>query len=303
MPKLVFLGSKRAGLVALKKILELVPVECIGAILSPDDSSDVRNEQYSFLSLAADYSIPYHVVKTSAETSELIKRYTPDTVFVHGWYRMLAVSGFPGIQFLGFHFSLLPEYRGNAPLVWQIINGLDHCGVSFFVLTDGMDDGDIIDQRSFALGPNESIGTALDRANELVFKILEDFIPNWLAESFLTRPQVSSPPSYCGLRLPNDGLINWDDSANNIHNFIRAQTHPYPGAYSRLSDVGIIRFWESRIEIRNFYGVPGSVVEICSDSVVVACGSGALCILHAEVDGQSSSRIPDALRSLRVRLQ
>lgn len=302
MPKLLFLGSKQAGLLALNKVLEELPAEYLAGVLCPDDSGDERSEQKAFISLAAKYSVPFSIVKTSAQASELIRHYDPDTVLVHGWYRMLAVSSFPGIRFLGFHFSLLPEYRGNAPLVWQIINGRDRLGVSFFLMTDGMDDGQIVDQRSFSLGVGESVGDAIEKANALVLEMLDEFLPRWSAGSVVSRPQADAPASYCGLRLPIDGLIDWRESPVNIHNFIRAQARPYPGAFSRMPDGRILRFWKSEIEHRQFYGVPGSVVEIGSGFVVIACGSGALRILHAEIDGEVQPKIPHALCSLRIRL-
>ena len=302
MPKLLFLGSKQAGLVALKKVLEEVPVECFAGVLCPDDSGDERSEQKAFISLASNYSIPLSIVKTSAEACELVRHYEPDTVLVHGWYRMLAVSSFPGTRFLGFHYSLLPEYRGNVPLVWQIINGRERLGVSFFLLTDGMDDGEIVDQRAFTLDVGESVSDAIEKANALVLEILDNFLPRWMTGSVVSRPQADAPASYCGLRLPFDGLIDWKESPVRIHNFIRAQARPYPGAFSRMPDGRILRFWKSEIEHRQFYGVPGSVVEIDSGFVVIACGSGALRILHAEIDGEVQPQIPHALCSLRIRL-
>lgn len=302
LPKLLFMGSKQSGLVALNKILERLPKERICGILCPDDSADERSELQAFDSLARKNALPFHVVKTGKEASDLIGHHAPHTVLVHGWYRLLPVSCFPETRFLGFHFSPLPEYRGNAPLVWQIINGKNLIGVSFFVLTDGMDNGDIVDQRFFHLGIHESVGDAIAKANSLVHEMLEDFIPHWLMGAVATRPQAATPASYCGMRLPSDGLIDWKASSEQIHDFIRAQARPYPGAFSRMPDGRIVRFWKTKIEKRTFYGVAGSVVETGSDSIVIACGSGALRILHSGIDGEDQSRlIPPALGSLRLR--
>ena len=303
LPALLFMGSKQSGLAALNKLLERLPKECVLGILCPDDTADERSELPSFESLARKHALPLHVVKSGKDASGLISHYDPHTVLVHGWYRLLPVSSFPGTRFLGFHFSPLPEYRGSAPLVWQIINGRNMIGVSFFVLTDGMDDGNIVDQRFFDLGVDESVGDAIAKANCLVHEILEDFIPCWLLGAVVSRPQAATPASYCGMRLPFDGLIDWGKSSELIHNFIRAQARPYPGAFSRMPDGRTVRFWKSKIEDRRFYGVAGSVVEIGSGFIVIACGSGAIRILDSEIDGEDHSQpIPSALGSLRLRL-
>jgi methionyl-tRNA formyltransferase len=302
MPELLFMGSKQSGLSALGKILERLPKKHICGILCPDDTADERSKLPAFESLARKHALPLHVVKSGKGTSDLIGHYAPHTVLVHGWYRLLPVSSFPGTKFLGFHFSPLPEYRGSAPLVWQIINGKDLIGVSFFVLTDGMDDGDIVDQRFFNLSVDESVGDAIAKANCLVHEMLEDFIPRWLLGAVATRPQETTPASYCGMRLPLDGLIDWNKPSELIHDFIRAQSRPYPGAFSHMPDGRTVRFWKTKIEQRKFYGVAGSVVEVGSGFVIIACGSGALRILHSEIDGEVQAQlIPSALGSLRLR--
>jgi methionyl-tRNA formyltransferase len=301
-PRLIFLGSKAAGLIAIKKILEDVPRQCVSAVICPDDILDERSERPAFKALANKYSLPLCIANTSTDASRLIRRYAPDIVLVHGWYRMLDVSSLAGIKFYGFHFSSLPEYRGNAPLVWQILNGRDQIGVSFFSLTDGMDDGEIVDQRNFSLSVDESIGDALEKANDLVLQMLDDFLPRWLAGTIVTRPQASSPVSYCGMRMPSDGLIEWRDSSAKVRDFIRAQSRPYPGAFSRMPDGRVVRIWKVKADDRTFYGVPGSILEVGSGFIVIACGSGALRILHAELDGKPDFGIPRELCSMKVRL-
>lgn len=301
--RLLFLGSKKAGLVALRRLLHGLPEGTLPAILCPDDRADSRSEFEGFMSLASQHNLPLHLVQTTDETVDLIKCYTPKTVIVHGWYRLIPVAKFPGVQFLGFHYSPLPLYRGNAPLVWQIINGEDQLGVSFFVLTEGMDDGALVDQAVFKLAPTENVADALRKANELVARMLDDFIPRWLAGDVPTRPQPDIVASYCGLRTPEDGRITWHADAAQVNNFIRAQTRPYPGAFSHLGDGRVVRFWHSEVDSRRFYGTPGSVVEVSSNAISVACGDGAVKILVANLDGQISESVPSALRSLKVRFQ
>lgn len=286
---------------ALRRLLELLPSGCVWAVLCPDDRSDARTEYESFQLLARQHDLTLHLVQSGKETAELIRRYLPQTVLVHGWYRMIPVAEFPDIDFLGFHYSPLPQYRGNAPMVWQIINGERRLGVSFFVLSEGMDDGELVDQRHFELGTHEDIADAIGKANQLVAGILDDFVPRWQAGKVMRRPQEQGPISYCGMRTPEDGHIDWRAASETVHNFIRAQARPYPGPFSRLADGRVVRFWKSEIEQRQFYGVPGAVVEVAPDTITVACGTGALRVLRAEVDGEAPEASAAAMRSLKVR--
>jgi methionyl-tRNA formyltransferase len=298
--RLLFLGSKRAGLLALNHLLKRLPEGCVQAILCPDDRADVRSEYENFRSLACQHGLPLHLVESVKDASSMMRRYQPHTALVHGWYKMIPVTEFPATEFVGFHYSPLPRYRGNAPMVWQIINGEHQLGVSFFVLDKGMDEGDLIDQRLFELAAHEDISDALDKANQLVVTMLDDFLPRWLKGSVVRRPQPLEPASYCGMRTPEDGHINWSSAASTLHNFIRAQSHPYPGAYSRMPDGRVVRFWKAEMEHRTFNGVPGSVVDVGSDAITVACGVGALRILRAELEGESEAAA-GILRSIRVR--
>jgi methionyl-tRNA formyltransferase len=296
--RILFLGSKDSGLKALCRLLQQLPNGCVQAVLCPDDRSDARTEYENFQALTRQHGLMLHLIQSSKETAELIHRYKPQTVLVHGWYRMIPVAEFSNIDFLGFHYSPLPRYRGNAPMVWQIINGERRLGVSFFVLSEGVDNGELVDQRFFELETHEDIADAICKANQLVSAMLDDFLPRWQAGEFTRLPQAQGPISYCGMRMPEDGHIDWRAAPETVHNFIRAQARPYPGAFSRLADGQVVRFWKSEIEPRQFYGVPGAVVDVAPDAISVACGTGALRVLRAELDGEASSV---AIRSLKIR--
>jgi len=301
--RLLFLGSKDAGLMALQRLLDRLPAGSIPAIVCPEDRADARSAYEGFAALAHAHDITLHVASTAKESSDLIARYAPLTVLVHGWYRMIPVAQFPDVDFLGFHYSPLPRYRGNAPLVWQILNGEERLGVSFFTLTESMDDGDLVDQAMFDLLSEEDISDALRKANDEVAAMLDRFAPRWLAGEVAKQAQPAMAPSYCGLRTPEDGRINWQQSARVVHNFIRAQTRPYPGAYTLLANGGTLQIWRAVLEPREFFGVPGSVVELAPDAIVVACGTGAIRIPTAEMSSEDPATLLPSVRSLKVRFQ
>ena len=296
------MGSKQAGFEACNKLISDLLKGAVLAIICPADESDSRTEMDQFASLANINNIPLHIVKSSNEALNKIKSYKPTIVIVHGWYQIIPVEELAGVKFFGFHYSLLPKYRGNAPLVWQIINGETKLGVSFFQLTDGIDEGDLVDQREFNLSPHETIADALVKANKVVQEILTEFLNTLSTGQLQLNKQATMPSSYCGIRKPEDGRINWIEPAKNIHNFIRAQTKPYPGAFSFLPDGRKVTIWSAIEEEIKYFGVPGSVAKVDSDYVVVCCGEGAIRILEIEVDGIKINCPNEILKSIKIRL-
>lgn len=300
---LVFMGSKRAGFNALKRLLDRLPSDCIRAVLCPNDVSDSRSVLADFQALSFSYGITLYVVGSRQETEAILHQLSPSGVIVHGWYQLIRVREFQDTGFFGFHYSPLPKYRGNAPLVWQIINGEKEIGISFFVLSDGMDDGDLLDQRFFSLQQNEDIADALSKADELVAGMLDDFCLKWSSGNLTRFPQSAIDASYCGMRIPEDGCIDWNQPAAVVNDFIRAQAHPYPGAYSHRSDGRKVIFLKVSLEERIFHGSPGSVVEVASDAIVVACGSGSLRIQQVMYEDGVKVDVKIALGSLKIRLR
>lgn len=303
MPRsLIFLGSKQAGLRLCTTLVALLPKGVLQAIVCPDDRQDARSVDSAFEALAVQQGIPFRRVANSAESRAALQEFPAEVGIVHGWYQLLPVGEFVGTAFYGFHYSPLPKYRGNAPLVWQIIQGEPDPGVSFFQLTEGMDEGELVAQGRFPLARDEGIGVALARADELADRMIRDFVPRWLEGRLQLFPQPAETPSYCGMRQPGDGHIDWRQPATRIHDFIRAQAHPYPGAFFFLPDGRKVTVWRSAEESREFMGVPGSVVEVAAEHVVVAAGEGALQLLSVHPEGGFEMAASALLKSLKLRL-
>lgn len=217
-----FLASKSLGL----KLLRTFDLNG-SLILHPDDSGDDRSVMPAFKQLGA------HIVRTPEDADAALRDYCPDIVFVCGWYwllsdetRALAPKGFFGI-----HNSLLPKYRGGAPLVWAIIHGEERVGSSLFRLDGGIDDGPIAHQFAIGLPRTANVadaGAMIEAEWELVFP----GVWRGLCEGTVAlRPQEGTPTTFPN-RDRSDGLIDWSLPAAKVHDFIRAQAAPYPGAFS-----------------------------------------------------------------------
>jgi methionyl-tRNA formyltransferase len=298
----VFLGSKDAGFNVCKSLIEKLPKGVVQAILCEEDSADQRSVMKKFIELAESNTTPLYIVKNVIETKEILKSINPAVALVHGWYHIIPVGEMKNTLFLGFHYSPLPKYRGNAPLVWQIINGEKKMGVSFFQLIEEMDEGDLVAQDFFDLSRRESIADALMKANDLVFRMLLDFLTGWPNKPIRLTKQPSERASYCGLRLPEDGKINWHWDSDKVHDFIRAQSNPYPGAFTFLPDGRKLIVWKSSEEERSFYGVPGSVVELSQNDVIVACGSGAIRLQRISIESGAKESPRNVIKSIKTRL-
>lgn len=304
MTPVLFMGSKAAGLALCRLMCETLPAGSMCGIVCPDDTGDLRSELGKFRTIADEYQLPLRVVSNRKETMAALDEFKPRYVIVHGWYQIIPVDEVPQREFFGFHYSPLPRYRGNAPLVWQIINGEKEIGISFFRFTSGMDEGPIAAQAFFPLGVQDTIADALAAAETAMLGIAQRLLPLLVSGEMDVRPQEASGASYCGLRLSDDGLIDWRRPARAVHDFVRAQSAPYPGAFTYLPDGRVLRVWRTELEPRVYYGVPGGVLEICDDWVLVACGEGALRLLSVDldVDVEAGQRPRDYLRSLRTRL-
>lgn len=272
MASVTFLGSKQSGFNAMESISYVGPVQ---TIISIDDQQDQRSAYTAFRDRNA-----IIVPDQKAATSAIIAA-APDFIFVHGWYWLLPSELTSKYTVLGVHNSLLPKYRGGAPLVWAIINGEHEVGSSIFKITDGMDEGEIYGQARIDIAPGDHIGDILPRLDAEVLSKLPSIWRGILEGVVTGQKQDHSAASYCAQRRPDDGQIDWKKPATQVHNFIRAQSAPYPGAFS-CSGEDRFHFQSSAIFPHPYLGTPGQVVQKVGGRHVVACGDGNAVSVIAE---------------------
>lgn len=303
MARVALLGSKRIGRVVAERIAGALPAphEFVG-IVTVDDSADARSELGGLAALAEARGVEFHVAAGSASTEEILRGLRPQLVLVAGWYQLIRLERFPETGFFGFHASPLPRYRGNAPLVWQIMEGESEIGLTFFRFAEGMDDGLVVAQELFPLAGDETIAHALERVEEAAARMVEAHVGPLAAGEAPLHEQDHTRATYCAMRVPEDGRIDWSWPARRVHDFVRAQTRPYPGAFTTLPDGRRVRVWRTEVEPRPFLGVPGGVADRGREWVAVSCGEGAVRVLEAEVDGAPPASAREIFNSLRLRL-
>ena len=146
----------------------------------------------------------------------------------------------------GIHASLLPNYAGGAPLSWAIINGEKETGITLFRMEDGVDDGDIIAQKSFTIEYEDAIKEVYEKATIASKDILKNVLTN--IKDIKPIPQNKVEIEIYPQRSPKDGKIDLTKSSEEIYNFIRAQSSPYPGAFITTSDGKKLVIEKARIE-------------------------------------------------------
>jgi methionyl-tRNA formyltransferase len=297
----LFVGSKALALAQLEALGAAgVPIRCAALL---DDRDDERSVIGELEALTGQLGVPAELVANGKDLSAVVAKHRPDLAFVCGWYRILPRTLLESVPlgWLGVHASALPAYRGFSPLVWALLNGESSVGVSLFQITEGLDEGGLFDQRHIEVGSDDQIGEVLEKVAELSGAMARDAIPAVLAGSLLPRPQPATTPSYCAARTPDDGLLSWDRSAQRVHDAVRAQSRPYPGAFTFL-DGRRVTIWRARRSEMVAWGEPGSVVRITEDGVDVACADGtAVTLLEVQVAGEPARPAPEVVRSVRVR--
>ncbi len=275
------------------KILNKLSSETLVGCVTVDDITDTRSKRNEIYKYCIENNIPIDILTGRCDLSSSIEKYRPDLCIVMGWYYIISESVLSNVKggFIGIHNSLLPAHRGFAPVVWAMIAGEKETGFSVFSFDKGMDTGDIWYQEKIEIGEEDYISDILSKIDN---KIELFFCNNYLKIlSGELRPssQVHDGISYGARRLPEDGRINWNKTSYEIYNFVRAQSCPYPGAYSEYKG-NIVRIFQSRCFDYPIQGNPGQIGLIEGDSVVVVCGNNTGLVLDMiEVDGKKIKAI------------
>ena len=206
--------------------------------------SNEKVTNYNFANLkeiADEYNLPFYEIdsidgKRVKDFDNIIRDLSLDLILVLGWHYIIPKSVREKSKHgaWGIHASLLPNYAGGAPLNWAIINGEKKTGVTLFRLSDGVDDGEIISQKSFLIDMQDTIKDVYEKATKSSCQILYEAINNIKNIKYI--PQDKTKIKYYPQRKPEDCEIDLSKSAEEIYNFVRAQSSPYPGAFIKAVD-------------------------------------------------------------------
>jgi methionyl-tRNA formyltransferase len=291
---IVFVGCVTEGFRSLEHLLRRGErILCIFTLR--DDLAAKTSGAMRFDEVAERNAIPLVKVRNinDPEPVERIRGLAPDLVAVIGWTQLVKaeILRIPRHGCIGFHASLLPEYRGRAPINWALINGESRTGNTMMLLEEGVDDGDILAQREIPIGFDDTCATLYEKVAETEFEMLDEVLPLMREGRVARRKQDASRVTVMPKRRPEDGLIDWKRPARRLYDWVRALTHPYPGAFSHLGGRKVFVWKASLVEGSPEPPplLPGEVA-LVDGSLLAGTGEGVLRLerVQAEQDAELS---------------
>jgi len=229
-----------------------------------------------------------------------ISEIAPDMLVVVAFGHVLPkkILEIPTYGAINVHASLLPKYRGPAPIQWAIINGEPETGVTTMLMDKGLDTGEILMTIKTLINPNDTAGTLHDRLAIDGAEVLKNTLQCFKDQTIRPMSQKHAQATYAPMLAKKDGRIDWSLSAKKIEQFIRGMT-PWPGAYT-FDGEKRLKIYKAMIKPLNTSVKPGTVIEGFSNELRVATGDGALSIF--EIQGASGKRlkITDFLRGSQI---
>ena len=264
--------------------------DVVAVVTLPGPVDPDRSGQCSFDELAAELGA--RLIETadvnSPETIAALREVEPDMIFVVGWSQLVLDEfiGLPRHAVFGMHPTLLPKHRGRAAIPWAILSGLARTGVTLFEIGDGSaDSGPIVGQVEVPLEADETATTLYEKVTAAHIELVRRFLPDLIEGTAPRVPQDTRRASAWPKRSPADGIIDWETRAPYLHDWVRAQTRPYPGAFTYLGEEKLV-VWRARPVALDEQAPAGTVVGRDGEAAVVACGEGGLVLEEVEgVDG------------------
>lgn len=279
--KIAFIGGVKFSFEILSTLLQ--NGWNISVVFSYNDNkkkyySDIEN----FAELTRKYNVKHIQVDNINNNSniEILKEIQPDLILVMGWSQLLQseIIKIPKLGVIGSHPTELPKFRGRAPIPWSILKKLKQSALTFFYINEGVDGGDILDQRKFDISQDDDASSIYQKMIELGKDMIIDNLANLKNNKHSRKKQNQSDfIENWPKRTMEDGRINWNDSSEEIHRLIRATTFPYPGAFTNFNQQKLI-IWKSNF-IDDLNCNPGIILKIDDNYILIGTGKGTLKIL------------------------
>nr|WP_314538329.1 formyltransferase family protein [uncultured Campylobacter sp.] len=278
--KILFIGTVEFSYKALKKLIEL-NAEIVG--ICTKKKSDFNSDFKDLTPLCKKADIPFKYIDdiNSNENIAWIRSLSPDIIFCFGWSNLIKkdLLGLPKMGVVGYHPALLPKNRGRHPLIWTLALGLNVSGSTFFFMTEGIDDGDILSQEKVEILYEDDAKSLYDKVSNIALRQIEDFLPKLQNNSFKTIKQNNGLANVWRKRGKVDGKIDFRMTSRAIYNLVRALTKPYVGAHVEYNgqDVSIwkveeVEFYQNNIEF-------GKILENDGKSIMVKTYDKAIKII------------------------
>lgn len=285
--RIIFMGTPGFACPTLQKLIERG--ENLVAVVTQPDRPKGRGQKLMpppVKELAEKNGIPvYQPLKVrDPDFVDIIRELKPDVIVVVAFGQILPKSllDIPPHGCINVHASLLPRYRGAAPLNWCIINGEAETGVTTMLMDAGLDTGDMLLVQKTPLDENEDILSLHDRMATMGADLLAETLDRHEIGDLVPQPQNNADSCYAPMLKKDDGIINWHDDARTIHNQVRGLA-VWPGACTTIGDQ-VLKIFRTRVGDGS--GAPGTVLQAAKGTFEVACQSGTLFLHELQLAGK-----------------
>jgi methionyl-tRNA formyltransferase len=302
-PRIVFMGTPAFAVASLKALID-VKMNVVAVVTAPDKPAGrgMQLQESAVKQFAKANQIPVlQPVKLKApEFLETLASYSPDLQIVVA-FRMLPekIWSFPPMGTLNVHGSLLPDYRGAAPINWAIINGETKTGVTTFQLQHAIDTGDILLQETIDITEQMTAGELHDIMMEVGANVLVKTVNGLVQKNISAKPQaIPAIDKHAPKIFTKDCEINWNQSVEQVHNLVRGLA-PFPGAITKV-DGKVVKLFSTQKELKQPKEAPGTFIIEDKKIAKFACKNGYLLLNDIQWEGKKRMPIEDFLRGYRA---
>ncbi len=293
-PRILFFGYSEVGYSCLDLLLRRG--DNVVGLITHEDHPDEKIWFKTPAIAAQEHAIPVFTPDdvNTPEWLEKIAALKPDLILSVYYRHMIgqAILDLPPLGAFNMHGSLLPKYRGRAPINWAVLHGETHLGMTLHRMVKRADAGAVVDQEGVEISPQDTAEQAFRKVMPCATTVLARQIDPLLTGTATETPQDDAAATYFGGRKPEDGRINWNLTSTEIFNLIRAVTDPYPGAFTESAGAKLMVWWAEPIS--GYVGKPGEILSLTP--FIVATGDGALHLTRTEWRDTPTS--PPALGTL-----
>ena len=277
--KVLFMGTPDFAVPCLESIIKSENNNVIGVVTQPDKPKGRGHklQPTPVKAKAVEYNIPVFQPETLKNRSfeDELKQLNPDIIVVVAYGQILPeyILNFPKFGCINVHASLLPKYRGAAPIQWSVINGDTTTGVTTMYMAKSLDTGDMIQKAEIQIGDEETAGELHDRLSLIGADLIVETIKKLSEGKAIRVPQNDSLSSYAPMLNKETGHIDWNKNSSDIINLIRG-TNPWPGAFTSYKSE-IMKIYKAYKGNTNTVGKPGEIIGIKNKKIEVCCGNSS----------------------------
>lgn len=298
--RIIFMGTAQLSCASLRALAGVPGYQVLAVVTQPDrpKGRDLKLQMSPVKALALELALPV-LQPERARNQDFIQQLQalqPDLIAVAAYGQILpqAILDLPRYGCINVHTSLLPKYRGAAPIQWAILNDEAETGVTIMKMDAGLDTGDILTQEKTPIRAEDTAETLHDRLAEIGARLLVATIPDFVTGRIQAQPQVAALATHAPKIKKEDGLLDWHLPARALWNRVRA-LRPWPGAFTHLpgQNHSLLKIWEA--DVSPATGPSGEILHSDKSGIVVACGREALRILVLQREGGRRLRASEFL--------